>query len=204
ETDAGLEVGRAGEGAGLEAGAVVADGEDDAIVAGAQGERDAGGAGVPHDVRDALLGGAVEQRFDIRGWLLAAIGEPQIAGKAIGDAAQFPELAEGGLQREALPLGNVEPPGDPTDLFEGLAREGRDAVKGLTGGVVGGGEAAGDDFHLDADRGQELAHAGMQLAGEAQALAFDLPDGSLAGEAAVTGDPAGQTGFYRLQAEEAA
>ena len=185
ETDAGGEGRGGGEQlAGVEAGAVIADDEDQAAGKDPEGAIDAGGVGMLREIEKSLLRGAVGEDLQLETGLAREGIHAKRSVEALRNAAELPELAEGVGKAEALPLGRLEPVGERADLSEGVGDQAGDAFEGLTDGAGRIGELHFDGFDLEADGGERLADAGMEIAAEALALQLKLMDGA-AGEAAL-------------------
>jgi hypothetical protein len=78
----------------------------------------------------------------------------------------------------------VKPAAYGAHLVEGVGGEGADAAQRLLDGRGRIGKLAVDDFELNADGGEKLSDAGVELAAEALALALDLADGASSGASA--------------------
>ena len=121
-TDARRPMGRSGQHTGgVEPDAVVLDDDPEAIAVGGEGEVDAGGPGMADDIREGFLGDSIDQGFDFRIGVLQERLDVNGAAKALGDAADIPQMQEGRVERKTLPFGRMEPAADGADLVEASA-----------------------------------------------------------------------------------
>jgi hypothetical protein len=95
----------------------------------------------------------------------------------------------------------MQPPGNRAHLYEGFIRQGGDAAQRLFHGRGRLGPLGSDDFQLQTDGGQHLAHAGMQFPAKPLPFAFDQANGLAAAAVPPLAGAGGKIPLDMLQLE---